>query len=73
MDELLHSHRINPELLRSDAFDAFYEQRRRDLLELISAVIGKPIAIESLPPDAEAALPQIDEDDSEANELEVAA
>lgn len=72
MDKLLHSHRIDPELLRSDAFDAFYEQRRRDLLELIAAVIGKPIAIESPPPDGEAALPQIDEDDSEANELEVA-
>lgn len=73
MDELLHSHRINPELLRSDAFDAFYEQRRRDLLGLIAAVIGKPIAIESPPPDGEAALPQIDEDDSEANEQEVAS
>lgn len=73
MDELLHSHRIDPELLRSDAFDAFYEQRRRDLLELIAAVIGKPIAVESPPLDGEAALPQIDEDDGEANELEVAA
>jgi hypothetical protein len=70
MDELLCSHRIDPELLRSDAFDAFYEQRRRDLLELIASVIGKPIAIESLPPDGEAALPQIDEDDAEADEQE---
>ena len=70
MDELLCSHRIDPELLRSDAFDAFYEQRRRDLLELIALVIGKPIAIESLPPDGEAALPQIDEDDAEADEQE---
>ncbi len=70
MDDLLSSHRISPELLRSDAFDAFYEQRRRDLLELIAAVIGKPIAVESPPPDEEAALPQIDEDDVEANELE---
>jgi hypothetical protein len=73
MDELLHSHRINPELLRSDAFDAFYEQRRRELLELISVVIGKPIAIESQPPDGEAALPQIDEDDAEASEPEIPA
>jgi hypothetical protein len=73
MDELLHSHRINPELLRSDAFDAFYEQRRRDLLELIGAVIGKPIAIDSLQPDGEAALPQIDEDDTESSEQEIAA
>jgi hypothetical protein len=73
MDELLCSHRINPELLRSDAFDAFYEQRRRELLELISAVIGKPIAIENLPTDAEAALPQIDEDDIEASEPEITA
>ena len=70
MDELLCSHRIDPELLRSDAFDAFYEQRRRDLLELIALVIGKPIAIQSLPPDGEAALPQIDEDDAEADEKE---
>jgi hypothetical protein len=71
MDELLHSHRIHPELLRRDAFDAFYEQRRRDLLELIGAVIGKPIAIESPPADGEAALPQIDEEDSETVEQEV--
>jgi hypothetical protein len=73
MDELLSSHRINPELLRSDAFDAFYEQRRRALLELIASVIGKPIAIESQPPDGEAALPQIDEDDAEASEPEIPA
>jgi hypothetical protein len=70
MDELLRSHRIRPEHLRSDAFEAFYEQRRRDLLELISRVIGKPIAIESAPPAGEEALPQLDEDDETTAVLE---
>jgi hypothetical protein len=70
MDELLHSHSISPEHLRSDAFEAFYEQRRRDLLELISRVIGKPIAIGSAPPAGEEALPQLDEDDETTAALE---
>jgi hypothetical protein len=70
MDELLRSHSISPEHLRRDAFEAFYEQRRRDLLELISRVIGKPIAIEAAPPAGEEALPQLDEDDETTAALE---
>ena len=70
MDQLLTSHRISPEHLRKDAFDAFYEQRRRDLLELIGRVIGKSIAVEDVPPSEEDALPQIDEDDDTTTALE---
>lgn len=44
MDELLHSHRINPEALRADDFQSFYMQRRTELLDLISSVIGKVIS-----------------------------
>ena len=72
MDELLRSHRINPDYLRRDAFDAFYEQRRTDLLELISRAIGRAIAVEAPPPSGEDALPQIDEDDDTTAALEEA-
>ena len=72
MDQLLNSHRISPEHLRRDAFDVFYEQRRRDLLELIGRVIGKSIAFETPSPSEEDALPQIDEDDDITTALEEA-
>jgi hypothetical protein len=61
MDGLLRSHRIAPEHLRADAFDQFYEQRRSELLELISQVIGKTIRPEQPPLTAEDALEQKDE------------
>jgi hypothetical protein len=70
MDELLRSHRISPDHLRADSFEAFYEQRRRDLLELISRVIGKSIVVESQPPLGEDGLPQIDEEDDITAALE---
>jgi hypothetical protein len=72
MDELLLSHRISPDHLRADSFEAFYEQRRRDLLELISRVIGKSIVVESQPPLGEDGLPQIDEEDDITAALEEA-
>ena len=70
MDALLHSHSIHPEHLRRDAFEAFYEQRRRDLLELISRVIGKTIAVERTQSAGEEGLPQLDEDDETTAALE---
>jgi len=70
MDALLHSHSIHPEHLRRDAFEAFYEQRRRDLLELISRVIGKTIAVEGTQSAGEEGLPQLDEDDETTAALE---
>ncbi len=41
MDDILRSHLINPEALRKDAFDEFFESRRSALLELISEAMGK--------------------------------
>ena len=70
MDALLHSHSIHPEHLRRDAFEAFYEQRRRDLLELISRVIGKTIAVEGTQSAGEEGLPQLDDDDETTAALE---
>jgi len=71
MDQLLRSHRIQPTHLRADDFDAFYEQRRRELLELISWVIGKAIGQSTGGSSAEDDLPQIDAE--EASELHVEA
>lgn len=46
MDELLRSHLIEPDLLRSDDFQGFFEARRKALLGLIEAAMGK-----AMPPD----------------------
>ena len=43
MDEILRSHMINPEALRKDAFDEFFEARRVALLNLIGGAIGKAL------------------------------
>jgi len=41
LDEHLKSHFINPELLRSDSFDAFMADRQKQLLSLIEDAMGK--------------------------------
>ncbi|MAT40099.1 MAG: hypothetical protein CL946_10905 [Ectothiorhodospiraceae bacterium] len=43
MDELLASHAINPDPLRTDDFDGFIEDRRKRLAALISKAMGKPV------------------------------
>jgi hypothetical protein len=43
MSELLASHALSPELLLQDAFDAFLEDRRRKLSELVESAMGKPV------------------------------
>jgi hypothetical protein len=48
MNELLESHAANPDLLRSDDFNAFVADRRRRLSELISRAMGKPVNLISL-------------------------
>jgi hypothetical protein len=42
MDDILRGHYISPDLLRSDDFRAFFDDRRRTLLDLIETAIGKP-------------------------------
>ncbi|MEO8083650.1 MAG: DUF262 domain-containing protein [Ardenticatenales bacterium] len=45
MDALLASHAIDPNLLRSDQFDAFIEDRRRRLSQLVERAMGKPVML----------------------------
>jgi hypothetical protein len=44
MDKILQSHLIDPGTLRADQFWSFFEARRRALLDLIAAAMGKPLA-----------------------------
>jgi len=63
-DTSLRSHLIVPDHLRADDFEAFFEARRRELLERIGAVMGKSL----LPEPAEASedfvtYEELDDDD----------
>ncbi len=53
LDDHLRSHLIDPELLRADDFDKFFQSRRLSLLHRIGAAMGKAIE--------EAVLPEVDE------------
>ncbi|WP_062237280.1 GmrSD restriction endonuclease domain-containing protein [Fictibacillus sp. FJAT-27399] len=44
MDEILHSHVIDPESLRLNDFDAFFEKREEKLLSIIEKAMGKQMA-----------------------------
>lgn len=44
MRELLASHALSPELLLQDAFDAFLEDRRKKLSDLVEGAMGKPVS-----------------------------
>jgi hypothetical protein len=46
MNDLLRSHHIPVEPLRADDFDAFYEQRQKELLGLIERAMGKALSSE---------------------------
>jgi hypothetical protein len=43
MDEILHSHVVEPPCLRTDNFDAFLAARQQALLERVEKVMGKPV------------------------------
>lgn len=43
MNDLLLSHRIDPEFLRADDFEGFYKARKTQLLRLIEQVMGKTV------------------------------
>lgn len=44
MDQILKSHMVDPELLRTDDFGAFFAARETILLDLIGKAMGKPIS-----------------------------
>lgn len=43
MDEILSSHRIPVDALRTDAFEEFFNGRKEELLKLIAEAMGKPV------------------------------
>ena len=61
MDEILGSHSINPEYLRADDFDGFFQSRKSALLTLIEHAMGKE-AFQTNEPAAEDASDIEDED-----------
>ena len=43
MDDILVSHRIDPQFLRGDDFDGFFEARRAQLLRIVEEAMGKAL------------------------------
>jgi len=50
MDEILRSHEIDPQLLRSDEFDQFFQTRKAALLAMVEKVMGKQAVTSQEPP-----------------------
>ena len=46
MDDILRTHRIEPEHLRNDDFEGFFNSRLRSLAALVSEAMGKPVVDE---------------------------
>jgi hypothetical protein len=65
-DAILRTHLIDPHLLRSDDFKAFYEQRKKALLNLVEKAMGKPPLAREVQP-----LPEDDAEEEEAEEESV--
>jgi len=47
IDEILRSHLIEPETLRNDDFEAFFERRTAALLAMIGKAMGKSSTVEA--------------------------
>jgi hypothetical protein len=66
-DSILESHLISPELLRSDNFEQFYQDRKERLLGLIADVMGRPVDASTVDADARYET-EDDDEDSDADE-----
>lgn len=69
LDDILRSHLIDPELLRTDNFEAFYENRKKALADLIEKNMEKPVvgeSIENEPMGPEEYVEEYEEDYAEA-------
>ncbi len=62
LDTYLRSHLIDPALLRTDAFDAFMQDRQTGLLELIERATGKAVYSGALVEEGEDADADVDDD-----------
>jgi hypothetical protein len=63
LDDIIRTHRIEPEYLRNDDFEGFFRSREAALLELIEDEIGKPV-INADDFDADASADDDDEDEA---------
>ena len=70
LDDILRSHLIEPEHLRNDDFDAFFDARMRALSEIVANAMGKPVVPEAGEDETER---DIELEDDEIAELEAAA
>ena len=65
LDDILATHAIDAEALRSDDFDRFFESRKNQLLAIISKAMGKPAIIDDETADKEISLFEPEPDDLE--------
>ncbi len=70
LDGYLKSHLIDPSLLRADSFDAFMEDRQKQILALIEQATGKTAYLGNVQEEGEDV--EVDDDTVEA-ELTIAA
>ena len=68
MDEILRSHVIEPDLLRNDDFNAFFNKREEALLDRIEKAMGKPIAREAVEDGIEPEITDFQENEDETIE-----
>ena len=70
LDDILRSHLIEPEHLRSDDFDAFFEARMNSLVVLVADAMGKPVVEEHGANEVEVeVVDEIEETDTESDQM----
>lgn len=67
LDSILRTHLIEPELLRADDFEGFFEARIKALSGLIGAAMGKPV-VEDIGPNEPEMVVDDDEDADDEND-----
>lgn len=70
LDEILRTHLIEPEFLRADDFDGFYQARMNALSDLIGTAMGKAVVLDHGTDEPEIELEENDTEPGESNEDE---
>ena len=63
LDQIVATHAINTAALRADDFDRFFEDRKRQLLAIISKAMGKPAIVDDEQIESEMSLFEIEPDE----------
>jgi hypothetical protein len=67
LDDILRSHLIEPQHLRNDDFEAFFQARMQALCGLVGEAMGKPVAFETGTNEPERDVPDDTEDELETD------